>query len=100
MVRNYDTAGLPAMFSAYNGKPVLIRNREGKGKGGSGRMRVLNVESGPGEERWGRAFEMSVDIGLCTHYLLAVNSTHGLYHHTISRMSLQLFGEDRALDSD
>jgi hypothetical protein len=63
MVRNYDTAGLPAMFSAYNGKPVLIRNREGKGKGGSGRMRVLNVESGPGEERWGRAFEMSVDIG-------------------------------------
>ena len=56
------------MFSAYNGKPVLIRDREGKGKGkgGSGRMRALDFdfEGGPGEEgRRGRALEMSVDIG-------------------------------------
>eukprot|EP00613_Pedinella_sp_CCMP2098_P020007 CAMPEP_0171688532 /NCGR_PEP_ID=MMETSP0991-20121206/3945_1 /TAXON_ID=483369 /ORGANISM="non described non described, Strain CCMP2098" /LENGTH=869 /DNA_ID=CAMNT_0012276479 /DNA_START=34 /DNA_END=2643 /DNA_ORIENTATION=+ len=35
LVRNYEEAGMPSMFKSFNGKPVLIRNREVT-KGGSG----------------------------------------------------------------
>ena len=54
MVRNYDEAGLPAVIGAYNGKPVLIRERGGEKKRGSGEL-VGSAD--------GRALEMSVDVG-------------------------------------
>lgn len=37
MVRNYEEAGMPSMFKSFNGKPVLVRNREAI-KSGSGHM--------------------------------------------------------------